>query len=322
MKRTDLTSPVILPFLLVMLSSCGGDSGGTTGSLTLVTVTPPPVPPPPPPVATPPPPAPAGPAIAGASVGGVLEGVHACATDPVTRDASGHVTGLNLTNAKIDNFLSLTYRAVDSFSLDVNGFGGPEFDAADKQTWTGGPYDRFLDANNGELFLSRIESPLFAVLGVDNSSGACFFAIGQRPDSLPTQYTEYFTLTDGLARVGTRTTRLYGTDSEMTFDPKTGTAKIKLVLSGRDLPFGDYYNQTSAAIAEVTASLALQPGGYFSTATLAGGQYSGSITGRFVGVGTTNVSGLGGSGAVFTYILRNNTGDILFGVAAAQANLI
>ena len=139
-------------------------------------------------------------------------------------------TGLNLTNAKTDNLLSLTYRAVDSFSLDVNGFGGPEFDAADKQPWTGGPYNQFLDANNGEFLIWQDYNSLFAILGVDNPTNACFFAAGQRSDTFPNQPTDYFAITDGLARIGTQTTRLYGTTSEMTFNPVTKIAKIKLIL--------------------------------------------------------------------------------------------
>lgn len=231
-------------------------------------------------------------------------------------------TGLNLTNAKTDNLLSLTYRAVDSFSLDVNGFGGPEFDAADKQPWTGGPYNQFLDANNGEFLIWQDYNSLFAILGVDNSTNACFFAAGQRSDTFPNQPTDYFAITDGLARIGTQTTRLYGTTSEMTFNPVTKIAKIKLILAGRASPFAAFYNQPPTAIAEVTASLELQPSGYFTSATLSGGQYLGSIGGQFVGVGSSNVSGRGGAGAVFTFVLRSNTGDIMFGVAAAQANLI
>ena len=304
------------------LSSCGGESGSTTSMPPLVTVTPPPTPPPTPPVAPPPPTVAVGPTLAGASIGGVLEGVYACATDPVTRDTSGRITGINLTNAKIDNLLSLTYRAVDSFSLDINGFGGSEFDPADKQFWMGGPYDQFLDANNGEFFISRNGGSLFAILGVDNSSNACFFAAGQRPDTFPNQLTEYFAIIDGLARVGSATTRLYSNNSEMTFDPVTKIAKIKLKLARRDTPFGAFYDQAPTAIAEVTASLELQPGGYFTDATLSGGQYLGTIGGSFVGVGASNVSGRGGAGAVFTFVLRSNTGDIMFGVAAAQANLL
>ena len=95
-----------------------------------------------------------------------------------------------------------------------------------------------------------------------------------------------------------------------------------MILAGRTAPFGAFYDQTPTAIAEVTASLELQPNGFFKDAPLSGGPYLGTIGGRFVGVGASNVSGRGGAGAVFTFVLRGNTADIMFGVAAAQANLI
>jgi hypothetical protein len=56
----------------------------------------------------------------------------------------------------------------------------------------------------------------------------------------------------------------------------------------------------------------------FIEATLTGtGGFTGIVRGSLVG-DTKNVSGSGGSGAVFTFEMRNAAGEVIFGVATAE----
>jgi len=306
----------LLATLAVTLASCGGGAPGPVPSVTVASS------PLAPPAPIPTPPSPSVLRYAGAAPGDTLVGVESCAQGPATRDARGHLAEVTFSSAKIDNSIRLTYGAVDTFSIDTNGFGGPSFRPVDKQPWTGGPYDQFLNPSQGELFVLRNGESHFAAVGLDTSYAACFFAIGMEPDTLPAFKQDYFVTVDGLARVGTRTMRLFGYDSEMILDPTTGTAILKLKLAGRDAPFGDFHSRTPTPLVEATASLTLRANGSFSTATLSGGGFVGQVMGRLVSVAAGNVSGRGGAGAVFTFELRSSQGEFIFGVLAAEANLI
>lgn len=109
--RLGYACPASMMGTVLLLAACGGESGGRSG----VSVVPGTsgTPPSPTPSATPipapsPSPPPAGARIAGALPGDTLAGLVACARDPVTKDAQGHVMEIKaLTGAKIDNRLSL-----------------------------------------------------------------------------------------------------------------------------------------------------------------------------------------------------------------------
>jgi hypothetical protein len=51
------------------------------------------------------------------------------------------------------------------------------------------------------------------------------------------------------------------------------------------------------------------------------GGYSGTVNGFLVG-DTRNVSGSGGSAAVFTFELKNTAGEVIFGTIVAERNMI
>ena len=310
--------------LMTVLTACGG--GGSGGSPASAATSPPAVatPPAPPPVVTTPQ---ASPKIASATPGETLEGVMACARDAAVRNESGDVTGLTLTAAKTDNNLRILYEAVDTYALDVNGFGGPRVVASDKRSWNGGPYDMFVSAQGDRVQLFRngpFGSAIFSILGTDQSAGACFFAIGQAPDSAPPEMWSYDGRIDGLARIGARSYRLYGYSAQILPNAGAGgrTAALRLRVVGREAPFGDFHLQAETPLAELTATVELRPDGRLVTGPLTGDGYVGSVTGRLVGAGAANVTGSGGAGAVFTFEVRNAAGDVMFGVIAAEANLI
>lgn len=314
--------------IAVSLVGCRGDSSGGSGgqnSITSPAPTPsPPAPPPPPPTQSP-----AAPArtIAGASPGDTLVGIQTCARDGAVRDSEGHVIGLtDFTSAKIDNFVTLKYVAVDSFELDLNGFGGPSYVPADKRTSPDRAYDQFLNRTQGEFFLFKDGGPFgsftFATLGLDNSSGLCFFAVGLQPSSLPNIGSDtYFARADGIAKVDGQLLRLFGTEGRLDVNYETGAALLELTINGRGHPFADFTGQVATSIATVRATLQLRERGGFSASLSGSNGYTGSVTGMLVS-NERNVSGRGGAGAVLTFELRNSQGEVMTGAIAAERNLI
>lgn len=317
--------PFAMAAAVLTLTSCGGgDSSGSTDPVDLPpsgsTPTPTPTPSPTPsPTATPT-------TVAQAVPGQALVGYEACGKGPVTRDAQGHITGITLTGTKIDNSLEIHYLAEDKYQLDTNGFGGSTFLPSMKQPVGIAGFDHFLDPVQGEFEIFRDGGPdgtiLFATFGADFSSGPCFFAAGLQP-TLPTIRTaEYGLWIDGLAQIGGVTSRLYGVGEGFSLDLASGTGTITLALGGRADPFGHFASHPVTPIQTVTATMSLHASGTFSTATLSGGGYTGSIYGRLVSQASGNVSGDGGAGAVFVFELQNGAGDMMVGAIAGGAILI
>ena len=310
-----------------LLSGCGGGGSDSASSAPPpITVTPPPLTTPPPP---PPPSASTG-WLVGAVPGETLGGLMACAIDPVQRDAAGHVTGLAaLTGAKIDNSLSLLFRDADSYSLNVNGFGGSSFAPADKRSSPTLAFDYFLKPGGDEFYLARANeasgSRTFATHGLYTGGGVCFFAVGLPASPLPTSGTgDYIIIADGLARIGGQNLRLLPsyTGSSLIVDYQTGKATLTLVLGGKPNAFEEFADKPVTAITTVTASLQrIQGSAAFGTADISGGGFTGKVAGQLVG-NTANVSGLGGAGAVFSFELRNTAGEVIFGVATAERSMI
>nr|WP_314444630.1 hypothetical protein [uncultured Sphingomonas sp.] len=254
----------------------------------------------------------------------------ACAVDPVQRDAAGHATGLAaLTGAKIDNSLSLLFRDADSYSLDVNGFGGSSFTSADKRTSPTLAFDYFLKPGDDEFYLARTNgvsgTRTFATHGLYTASGFCFFAIGLPASPLPTSGTgTYGIIVDGLAQIGGQNLRLLPsyTGSSLTVDYQTGKATLTLALGGKTNAFEEFADKPVTAITTVTASLQrIQGSAAFGRADISGGAFTGKVEGQLVG-NSANVSGFGGPGAVFTFELRSAAGEVIFGVVTAERDLI
>ncbi len=333
MYRNVQSLPTILA-VLAICSTVGGCSGGSSDSAVggPVGVAPAPAPSPSPsstPTPTPSP-TPAGPRFLGAAPGEVLAGTLACARDnDVVHDAQGRVTGLRSlsSGAKIGNGLGLTYLGTDSYNLDVNGFGGSAFAPTDRVASTNRVYSQFLNPTQGEFDIwqgdTMFGGPTFTTIGLDNSSGLCFFAVGRGADGLPqVQGDKHFLTLDGVGRVGDQTLRLFGSGGGMTVDIEAQEVVLELRLSGRDDPFGDFTTRPTKDITSATVTLRYDSRGAFGLSPLtATNGYSGSITGFFT-TPAANAVGGGGAGAVFTFELRNAQGDAMFGAIASEAGRI
>lgn len=319
-----------LAALLFCVACGGGGSGGspptTAAPSPIATATP--IPSPSPSPSPSPLPSPSLPRLIGAAPGEQLVGVMACATDETIHDSLGRLTGMrSLTGAKIDNLLGLTYRGVDSYALDVNGFGGSSFAPTDKRVSSNAAYDQFANPTQGELFILRnggqAGTRTFTTLGLDNSAGLCFFALGRRADGLP-QYPddEHVLTVDGIARQGDQLLRLFGSGGTMRVNIQTREVALTLRISGRSEPFGDFAGRDPREITTATANLSYNGGGSFPLTVLrTGNGYAGSITGFFTTPGADAV-GAGGAGAVLTFELRNAQGDIILGAVASETNRI
>lgn len=265
--------------------------------------------------------------IAGAMPGGLLGGGLACVRDPVAVDASARVTALNtLTGASIGNQMVLFYAGKDRFSLDVNGFGGSRFEPADKQVSSNAAYAQFANATQGEFFLFESGGPFgsstFATLGMYNYAGLCFFAVGVEANSLPTVGVgDYFAGADGVARVGGQTLRVFGTTGNLDVQYASQVATLTLTVVGRGDPFGAFTARPAVELTTVTANLRVRGYSFESISVSGSNGYTGTVSGFFVG-NEANASGVGGSGAVFTFELRNAQGDMIVGAVAAERNLI
>lgn len=316
--------------VIAALPGCGGGSSGSGGNPVAVAPAPSPSSTPTPAPTPTPSPTPAAIRVGGASPGQSLVGNEACARDAVTRDSQGHVTALpSLSGAKIDNSLRLTYRDVDSYALDINGFGGSSFAPADKRTPpTRSLFHQFLNPTRGEFLIARDGSfgnGVFTTMGLDNSTGVCFFAVGLPIDALPTDGVAiYYGWIDGVGQIAGQTTRLLSSSGSVRLNTQTRLATVELFLDrlGGDPfgdPFGDIGSQFSQEITVATAVLQLLPNGAFSLAALTARNGStGTITGTLVSRAADNGLGGGGAGAVFTFELRNAQGDVLFGAFAAE----
>ena len=332
MYRNVQSLPTILA-VLAICSTVGGCGGGSSSSAvgSPVGVAPAPAPSlspsPTPTQTTTPTPTPA--RFLGASPGEVLVGKMACARDSVVdHDVQGRVTALrSLSGAKIDNSLQLTYRSADSYFLDVNGFGGSAFAPADKVASTDRVYSQFLNPTQGEFDIFKdgnaFGTRTFTTIGLDNSSGLCFFAVGRPADSLPQVAADVHDLTvDGVGRIGDQTLRLFSTGGRMTVNTQVQDVEFELRLTGRDDPFGDFTARPTKEITSAKVTLRYDGRGSFGLSALtATNGYTGSITGFFT-TPRANAVGGGGAGAVFTFELRNTQGDILFGAIASEANRI
>ncbi len=318
--------------LVGLVGACGGGGGAAPPTDGTGVITPTPTPTGTPTPTPPPPPPPAGsPLLVGAVPGQTLGGLLACARDPAVVNAQGHVTGLPvLTGAKIDNTLTLLFRGTDSYAVtDINGFGAASaFAPADKRTSTTVAFDQFLNGGS-EFYIARTNgfsgTRVFVTHGLLNEAGdLCFFAAGLPAATRPTSGSaDYGLIVDGIAQIGGQSLRLLPSHDGgfLTVNFQTGAASLQLNLTGRSNAFEEFAGQPATSITSATASLQLQQGGFAQTALTGTGGYSGMITGVLVG-GSQNTSGFGGSGAVLTFELRNAAGDVIFGVIAAERNLI
>lgn len=322
-------SLVYISALACLLQGCGGE--GSTSSVPFVVVTPTPTAAPSP--APTPSPTPASttsgnPALGGARVGDTIAGMLACSDGRVSRAADGRVTGISaITRMKIDNGVAITYRGPDSFTTDINGFGGSSWTFEDKRTPPSDRFTRYSNTSQGELLVTTDELR-FVTYGQENGSGLCFFAAGLSPFSLRTAGTfEYFGVVDGLGIIGGVPKRfLYNqvnsSEPEFVMDFATGQGKLKFDLVAKSNVFEDLGGGTSERLGTVEADLRLAPGSTsFAATPLSGSGFTGTVRGFFVS-NAENIMGSGGAGVALVFELRNSNGDLIYGSVALAANLM
>lgn len=326
MRMTRLvqsTAVYVVAFASLGLTGCGGGDGQSPPP-TASTPTPSSSPSPSPSPTPSPTPSPSNePSLGGAQIGDKLVGPLACSDGAVTQSAEGFVTGLGtITKTKIDNQIEISFLAQDSFSTDVNGFGGSAWAAVDKRTPPNSVYVRYSNAQQGELLLSQ-QNQTFATQGLYNTSALCFFAVGLAPPSLPSgQVIDYFGIIDGFGVIGGQQKRLYESRVGLKMDFASGKGVLTADIEARANPFGDYADGTSTDVGTVTANVELVGGSAnFSSVTFSGTGLSGQIVGRLVS-NEKNVLGKGGAGAVFVFELTSSGGDVLYGAMALHANIM
>lgn len=323
-KHPRLALALALAFLA---TGCGGGGSdgppATSGPGPAPSPTPSPAPSPSP-TRTPAP----GPSIAGAKVGESFGGPLACSDGVVTRSPDGSVIGIQaISKTKIDNALLLTYQAPDTFSADVNGFGGSQWTPGDKRTAPNQYFTRYASPAQGELQLG-VHNLTFVTFGLENSSGLCFFAAGVEPQTLPPGQVGrvvYTGVIDGLAVISGHQQRLFSwleSSPVLTMDFSTGRGTLQFHLVGRDDPFGDFEKAPGAALGTVSAELQLSPGSKgFGLTALSGSGFDGRVTGQFVDR-DQSILGTGGAGVALVFELTRPNGDILYGSIALAALLI
>jgi|GEM_PF-3250655 len=262
--------------------------------------------------------------IADVMPGGSLGGPFLCAAGTLTyvteADGTRRLSAVSaVTGVNFNSSIAIDYLALDRFRTDINGFGGPTLEPADKRTPLAGVrYDYFRKASELEIYRTG-KDILFATMGRLSGDwvpdAICFYAAGPPAKNLPTSNGWWFYgLADGLALRGGKTERLFGSDMRADYDAAKRELSIRIMLRGRDQPFGDFASRPATDITVATARVTLNSGGGGS-ATLTGADGStGTISGRLFG----NL----GIGLGFVFELNYPNGDRIFGAIAGDMNLI
>lgn len=330
MRRTREHTAVAVLAMALALAGCGGggSDGGNSGGTVAVS--------PPPPSSTPttpaqtPAPTLATVAIAGAMPGQTLAAPEACAVgvfsftgNPPRLDGIRSIRTLGLLNGQPGNGLDIVYRDTDSYDL-IFGFDDVGLiRPGDKRISQTVAYDNFNLGNSFEFEIYRnvgAQSFQYVTLGRQGSmitadpvdtGYACFYAAG-REATLPASGTGGFIgFADGVALVGGRASRLFGSAASASIDFAARTGTVRIDLAGRDAPFREFVGATAMPIGQATAQFALNPGAsYIDDAPLSGpGGSSGTITGLMLG---------GGRAIAFAFELRFPNGDRAFGAVAVE----
>ncbi|ASJ90945.1 hypothetical protein CBR61_08455 [Porphyrobacter sp. CACIAM 03H1] len=248
----------------------------------------------------------------------------ACSDGAVTRSTDGGIVGIGpVSRIKIDNQIAVTYRALDTYSTDINGFGGSSWSPSDKRPAPNEWFTRYSSPLQGELLLSRFNIS-FAAHGLENGSSLCFFAAGLPSKTLPTAGSvQYFGIVDGFGIInGVPKRFLYwqtnGTVPELIMNWARREGDLTFQLMARSDPFGQFEKNAVEPVGTITGRIRLdQPG----TIALSGAGFTGTMTYAFVS-DDKNVLGTGGAGAALVYELRRANGDFVYGSIALNANLM
>ena len=209
--------------------------------------------------------------------------------------------------------LQIHYAAVDTFALDVNGFGGSSFAPIDRR---GSISEKFghLRKGNEELEIDTGQSGLSLVTFGRFSwkEELCFFAAGARTANFLVDGDYPFAgVADGVfvSASSGRTYRVYGSIVEGTIFANAREVAVTIRFTGRDWPFDDFPDSEPVDLGVATARIPYAVSS-FDFAKFAGpGGSTGTITGQF----HDRLASLS-----FVYELTYPNGDRMFGAAAAE----
>ena len=334
--------PVAGAALALALAACGGGSSGSAaGGGGAVAVAPTPTPAPTAtstPIPTPTPTSFSTAAIAGALPGQSLRTAQACAFGDFTFAGSPpRLSGIGTIydtgafngafNGAAGNGLDIVYRGSDSYDL-IFGFDDVGLiRPGDKRPSATAAYDNFNLGNGFEFEIYRnvgAQSLQRVTIGREGSPiGAdpkatgytCFYAAGLSDTSLPgSGTTNYAGFADGIALIGGKASRLFGSTATASLDYAARTGTLRIDLAGRDAPFGEFLDAAATPSGRTTIQFKLSsnPGfaNYVEPVSIEG---PGPATGDFTGIAFDGGAAIG---FVFTLTLPN--GDRVFGVAAVE----
>ncbi|MGX7952446.1 hypothetical protein ACWPM1_07745 [Tsuneonella sp. HG249] len=142
--------------------------------------------------------------------------------------------------------------------------------------------------------------------GFTDYTRPCFFVGGLPSTTTSALQREYIGTVDGLSQTPSRTSRLFQSYAEATFDTALGVGIVKLHLGGYPSIFESPTTQTISQIAIVEAALAVN-GDQLSASTVSGlGGYAGTMSGMLVGQ----------QAMALVFHLQASDGSVVWGIVA------
>jgi hypothetical protein len=229
--------------------------------------------------------------------------------------------------------VSIVSNGADGYIVDINGFGGPNFKPADKDTSTGGPaavYRTPVDVRYADI-LEIVSAPPaveltytslanLSSLELLNATTAdaviSFLALGDRTpvSQMPVTGTARFTgIADGLWVDGNSSYRLYGSPVSLTADFGAGTVTSRLELRGYGNAFGEFWKAPTTTLGSFTATGKIGAGqSSFNGNIAAVNGYAGDFSGNFIGPAAGEFG--------FGFRLNGNASQAVIGVAVGKQN--
>lgn len=227
--------------------------------------------------------------------------------------------------ATVGNF---TYKGPDTYSLELFGFGGPDFTPSTRKA-SSDQFDRYRIASEttyavANLDLAKKSGGLTftyssfgnVVLANDGKAPSrldyTFFAVGSLTpvDQMPKTGSATYTGTaDGLWIDGAVTRRLYGSTAKLTANFATGDLTSVLDLRGHDDAFGAFATAPTTALGTFTGAGRITNAAFRGDFPATAG-YSGTFSGQFFGPAAQE--------AGLAFALKGAAGQTAFGAALAS----
>jgi hypothetical protein len=227
-----------------------------------------------------------------------------------------------VTNGQSGNGVDIGYEGNDSYNVTLGfdyggGFVRPTHKLVSQTSAfdyfnVGGAFEFEIYRNVGAQLLRNVTLGRHGTIDAAGTGQACFYAAGLASTPLPSSGAfSYSGFGDGIAQIGGRTTRLFGSSATATFDFAQRTGTIRIDLTGREPAFGEIVGASGTPIGSATAQLSLVPGtDYVADAILHGpGGATGTINGRVFA---------GGAATGLAFELSFANGDRVIGTIALQ----